>query len=383
MRLSDYLYLAKKDLTNYRLRSSLIILCICVGILSSTLNLYHTSKRAEELISSLENLGGQMISIWVQDKEIQLEDLFFLSSYFPYTSYEVSYWQDIRSFRKTKISVSIIATVPEYQQVHSVKIKEGRFISLGDINQRRKVCVVNTPVASGLKIGVGKKIRIGEDELRVIGLSKEEGMSKRVIIPLSISNEIFESDSRNLEVVILTSGNPKAVKKEIERMLKKRFSDKKGRTRQGFLFESEGFTVSIAEGLLETIKNQRLTSKMIVLGIWVVTLILAGGGIINLIMLSVRQRYKEIGVMRAYGAKKEEIFYLFLLEGILLSVYGLLLAGAIGASYVGLFGGCKFLIFLRELLWSSIICIGIGICGCFPARLAAGISPSEAIRDAN
>ncbi|MDI6703597.1 MAG: ABC transporter permease [bacterium] len=381
MRLSDYLYLAKKDLTNYRLRSSLIILCICVGILSSTLNLYHTSKRAEELISSLENLGGQMISIWVQDKEIQLEDLFFLSSYFPYTSYEVSYWQDIRSFRKTKISVSIIATVPEYQQVHSVKIKEGRFISSGDINHRRKVCVVNTSVASILKIGVGKKIRIGEDELRVIGLSKEEGMSGRVIIPLSISNEIFESDSRNLEVVILTSGNPKAVKKEIERMLKKRFSDKKGKTRQGFLFE-RGFIVSIAEGLLETIKNQRLTNRMIVLGIWVVTLILAGGGIINLIMLSVRQRYKEIGVMRAYGAKKEEIFHLFLLEGILLSVYGLLLAGAIGASYVCLFGGCKFLIFLRELLWSSIVCIGIGICGYFPARLAAGISPSEAIRNA-
>ncbi|MEK7273688.1 MAG: ABC transporter permease, partial [Candidatus Desantisbacteria bacterium] len=106
-------------------------------------------------------------------------------------------------------------------------------------------------------------------------------------------------------------------------------------------------------------------------------------GIINLIMLSVRQRYKEIGIMRACGARRKEIFYLFLLQAVLLSFYGLLLAGVIGIGYVGLFGGCKFLIFSEGLLWSSIVCIGVGICGCFPARLAANISPCEAIRDAN
>lgn len=384
MKATDYFYLAKKDLTNFKLRSSLIILCICAGILSCTLNLYHTSKRADEIISSLTNLGGQMLSIWVQDKEIHSRDLLFLSSYFPYTSYQISGQNDIKYLRKTQKGAMVIATVPEYQTVHSLKIKDGRFISSGDIKQRRKVCVVDTTIANELRIRVGKTIRIGEDRFQVIGLGKAEEMTQGgVIIPLSICNEIIQAETRNFEVVILTSGNPDVLRKEIERMLKKRFPDKKQRDRKGFPFGSERFMVSTAEGLLGMIKEQRWTSRMITLGIGLVTLILAGGGIINLIMLSVRQRYREIGVMRACGARRGEIFYLFLLQGILLSFYGLLLAGAIGISYVGLFGGCRFPLFLEGLLWSSIVCIGVGICGCIPARLAANISPCEAIREAN
>ncbi len=384
MKATDYLYLARKDIANFKLRSSLIILCIGAGILSSTLNLYHSSKRQEELLSSLSGMGSQMISIWIQDKEIQSKDLLFLSSYFPYTSYQVSGQNEIKSFQKIKKEARTIATVPQYQAVHSVRIKNGRFISSGDIKQRRKVCVIDTSMANELKVRVGKQIRIDHDGFRVIGLAKaEEMMSGQVIIPLSVCGEVIPSESRNFEVVILTSGNPDVLRKEIERILEKRFPDKKQKGRKGISFDNKRFMVSTAEGLLGMIKEQRWTSRMITLGIGLVTLILAGGGIINLIMLSVRQRYKEIGVMRACGARREEIFYLFLLQAVLLSFYGLLLAGIIGIGYVGVFGGCGFPIFLEGLLWSSIVCIGVGICGCFPARLAANISPWEAIRDAN
>lgn len=145
--------------------------------------------------------------------------------------------------------------------------------------------------------------------------------------------------------------------------------------------ENERFSVSIAEGLEEMVSQLKSTSKMVTLWVGLFTLFLAGGGIINLIMLSVRQRYKEIGIMRACGAKRQDIFYLFLLEGSLLSFYGLSLGSVLGCLYVGLFGGCRFYLFLEAWLWASMVCIGSSICGYFPATSAAKISPCEAIRE--
>ncbi|MEK7274787.1 MAG: ABC transporter permease, partial [Candidatus Desantisbacteria bacterium] len=295
MKATDYFYLSLKDIANFKLRSSLIILCIGAGILSSALNLYHSSKRQEELLSSLSGMGSQMISIWVQDKEIQSKDLLFLSSYFPYTSYQISGTNKIKSFQKIKKEAMTIATVPQYQAVHSVRVKDGRFISSGDIKQRRKVCVIDTTTANELKIRVGKTIRIEQDRFRVIGLVKGEDVSGQVIIPLSKCGGVIPSESRNLEVVILTPGNPDVLRKEIERILESRFPDKRQKDRRRFSSGSERFSVSTSEGLLGMIKEQKQTSRMITLGIGLITLILAGGGIINLIMLSVRQRYKEIG----------------------------------------------------------------------------------------
>ncbi|MBI4752902.1 FtsX-like permease family protein, partial [Candidatus Desantisbacteria bacterium] len=231
-----------------------------------------------------------------------------------------------------------------------------------------------------LKIRVGEKIKIGEDGFRVIGLVTNQGMTQgQIIIPLSINNETILSTKRNLEVVILTDGKPAVLQNEIQRILKGRFPDKKKKGNQ-FNRDNERFMVSIAEGLLEMIKNQQWTSRMIVLGIGLVTLILAGGGIVNLIMLAVRQRYKEIGIMRACGARRQTIFYLFLLEGVLLSLYGLVLGGGMAFVYVGLIDGVRFHLFLDAFFWSAFICLPLGLCGYYPAMMAAAISPCEAIR---
>jgi ABC-type antimicrobial peptide transport system permease subunit len=137
--------------------------------------------------------------------------------------------------------------------------------------------------------------------------------------------------------------------------------------------------VSTAEGLLDMIKQQRRTARIITIGIGILTLILAGGGIINLTMLSIRQRYREIGIMRACGAKRDDIFYLFLIEGHLLSIYGLCFGGAISVLFVGLSEGCRFDIFINALFWSGITCVPLGLCGYYPGMVAASISPCEAI----
>ncbi len=128
------------------------------------------------------------------------------------------------------------------------------------------------------------------------------------------------------------------------------------------------------------IKQQKNTARMIIIGIGILTLILAGGGIINLIMLSIKQRYREIGIMRACGAKRDDIFYLFLLEGILLSIYGLCLGEGVSFLFIGLAEGYRFNIFLNALFWSGITCVPLGFCGYYPGIIAAKISPCEAIR---
>jgi len=377
MRLHDYLYLAKKDLLNFKLRSSLIIIVIGIGIFTSTLNLYHTGKRQDELISSFKGMGSQIISIWIQDEGISLSDISFLSFYFPIISYEASCQKDIKYLRRSKKGVSITGATPKYKDVHCLAIKKGRFILPCDVKEKRRVCLASSNLCTELPIRVGEKIQTLENTLRVIGIFKEEEQGQGgIVLPISTYNELTKTaqPSRNLQAVILTTSNPERLQKEIERMLKRRFQD------MGQKAKADKFNIFFSEGLLGIIKEQRFTSRLLILGIGLATLLLAGGGIVSLIVLSIRQRYKEIGVMRAIGATRSNIFYLFLIEGFLLSVVGLIFGGGLSLIWLGLTSGFRLDIFLQSFLWVSSICLPLSLCGYWPALLATRVSPLTAIR---
>jgi putative ABC transport system permease protein len=371
MRASDYIYLAKKDLLNFKMRSSLIIISLAIGIFTSTLNLYHTSKRQNDLISSLSGLGSQIISVWIHDEGISLSDISFLSSYFPTISYEASCQKDIKYLGRSKKGVSITGITPSYKDVHSLSIKKGRFILPCDLKEKRMVCLVSSKFCDEFPIRVGEKIKILENKVRVIGIFKEEEGQQLIVLPLSTYNEIAEPN-KNLQVVILTMGNPEFLRDEIKRMLEKRFPEKRG--------AGDRFDIFFQEGLLGLIKEQRFTSMLLILGIGLATLLLAGGGIVSLILLSIRQRYKEIGIMRAIGAKKSDIFYLFLIEGALLSIVGVILGGGLSFLWLGFTSGFRLDIFLQSFLWVSSICLPISLCGYYPSLQASRVSPITAIR---
>lgn len=367
----DYLYLAKRDIFGFKLRSFLIILCITIGIFASTLNLYHTELRSDKLISQFQNMGTNLVSIWIQDENI---DPSFLSLYFPIISYRVSSYNEVR-YIKRKSKVSIIGTDSLYKTTDASWVEKGRFLTKEDIKRRMNVCVISSALAKELKADIGGKIRISDKDLRIIGVFKSPVLSHGemcLLIPISIFKETI-GRRENLEVVI-SSNNPNKTKEFVENAFKKRFPSK---SKKGF---DERFFISRLEGLDDIIKKQRFIGKMVVLGIGFITFLLAGGGIINLIMLSIRQRYKEIGIMRALGAKREEIFHLFLIEGFLFSLYGLLLGGMVSFFLTGLSPYFRLDIFLSSLFYSSLICIPLSICGYYPAELASKISPCEAIR---
>ncbi|MEK9148929.1 MAG: ABC transporter permease [Candidatus Desantisbacteria bacterium] len=378
MRITDYIYLAKKDLLNFKLRSSLIIIVISIGIFTSTLNLYHTSKRQAELISSFKGMGSQIISVWIQDEGISLSDISFLSSYFPYISYEASDQKDIRYLRRVKKGVSITGITPGYKAVHCLAIKKGRFILPCEVREKRRVCLASSSLCNELKIRLGEKIRVLENNLRVIGIFKEEQGQEAILLPISTYNEIAKTtnSNRNLQVVILTTGDTQFLQKEIERMLKRRFpQDARQKARV------DKFGIFYSEGLLGMLKEQRFASRLLILGIGLTTLLLAGVGIVSLIVLTIRQRYKEIGVMRAIGARRSNIFYLFLIEGILLSLAGLILGGGFSLIWLGLATGFRHDIFLQSFLLVSSICLPLSLCGYYPARKATEVSPCVAIRE--
>lgn len=375
MKLTDCFYLARKDLSNFKLRSSLIIACISVGILSSTLNLYYTSRRVDDLTSSFADMGSELLYISIQAENISIKDISFLSSYFPIVSYEaISVPQKIKHLRKNK-GVNVIGIVPDYQFIHPVEIEKGRFLSSGDVKKNRKVCVVEKGLAGELKIRVGENVLVGGANLRVIGLYCRKELNQNTergfLIPISIYQEVI-GELKNICVIIPDKGEIKILHKQVENMLEKKFPDKKKR---------EGFSVSRAEGLLQIIEKQKFIGKMTILGIGITTLILAGSGIINTIMLTIRHRYKEIGIMRACGAKADDVLYLFMIEGFLLSLTGLFIGVFLSGFYVWISSEGRFDILLEVLPWSSFLCLVISLCGYYPAQLAAKISPCEAIRE--
>lgn len=381
MRLVDYFYLAKKDIWNFKLRSNLIILCLTLGILVSSLNFYHTLKRAEDMVKGVEELGGDLIIVNIEDEDISLEDLSFLSSYFPKTSYQMITLANLRYLKKSE-DISLLGIDQFYPQVTQIKLKSGRFLNTGDIKEKRKVCLVTSGLASKLDIKIGSLLRINDERLRVIGIWQDEdeaiGQGK-VLIPLSITYLFVDSEQKRQKAVIIQEKGK--MDNSIQKMLNKRFPPKKYRSRMAMFGENERIWVMYNEGLETMVRELKSKARFISLGIGLFTLVLAGGGIINLMMLLTKQRYKEIGIMRAFGAKEKDIFYLFFIESSLLSFYGLGLGSLLGFFYVTLFGECRFGLFLEGWLWSSLVCVGASLCGYFPAEKAAKILPCEAIRE--
>lgn len=383
MRIVDYFYLAKKDVWHFKLRSGLIILCISIGILVSSLNSYHTLKRGEDMVSGFKELGGDLIMVQIEDEDISLKDLSFLASYFSKISYQIISQTNLRYLKKTA-NISLVGIDQFYPQVAQIKIKRGRFLNASDINGKRKVCLVELSFASKLRLKIGSLLRINDERLKVIGIwqDKDEAIGQdKVLIPLSIIYLFVESDQKMQKVVIIQEkGKIDNLTASIQKMLNKRFPPKKAMSKMAMFKENDRIWVMYSEGLEMMVKELKSKARFISLLIGLFTLVLAGGGIINLIMLSVRQRYKEIGIMRACGAKREDIFYLFLSEGSLLSFYGLGLGSVLGWLYVGLFGGGRFYLFLEGWLWSSLFVLVLSFCGYFPSEQAAKISPCEAIR---
>ena len=303
------------------------------------------------------------------------------------------------SYKKTALRLSVSGVTPSYAVVRNRPVAIGNFISEADVNGRTRVAVIGSAVAERFfdEAGVypiGATIQINDIPFKVIGVLEERGgtggpggnQDEVVMVPLSTAHErLFPRyhDSRGepmLAVVyaqVVAEDRMEAASEEISELLRQRHDIR--------FQDDDDFTVINQQDLL-SIFGQITGVLTIFLGaIAGISLLVGGIGIMNIMLVSVTERTREIGLRKAVGAKRRDILVQFLIESIVLSLIGGLLGIALGAS--GAMGISRLqddliaVVTPQSILLATGFSAAVGLFfGIYPATRASRLNPIDALR---
>ncbi len=286
-------------------------------------------------------------------------------------------------------ATSVMGIAPAYIQIRKWEINAGRGIMDDDLKNSSKVAILGETVVTNL-FGdldpVGKTVRINGIPFKVIGTLESKGQNAMgqdqddtVFIPITTAQRkvfgtSFIGTVRHINVQATSSETLNSAEEEIKELLRERHHIGKNR--------EDDFTVRNFTQMLETIKSTTATMTLLLCAIASVSLLVGGIGIMNIMLVSVTERTKEIGIRSAIGATAMDIRLQFLMESLILSLTGGLIgvASGIGISLlVGAFSTLSIAISPFPIVISFVFSGAVGIIfGYYPAYKASLLSPTEA-----
>ena len=283
---------------------------------------------------------------------------------------------------------SVQGVTSEFMSIRALTIGYGSFITNDDMNKRNRVAVIGTTVAANLFAKdnpVGKNIRINNQPYKVIGLLESKGQSSVgqdqddvIYIPLTTAQERMLGITyvQSINVQVSSQEKMEQVQAEIENLLRSRHHIVAGK--------EDDFNVRNLTSLMETV-NQSTTMLTLLLGaIAGISLIVGGIGIMNIMMVSVTERTREIGIRKALGATFMNIMTQFLIESMVIGIIGGIIGiifGCAASQIIAKVGNFTTVITVAPIVVSFIFAVGIGLFfGIYPAPKAAKLDPIEALR---
>ena len=279
---------------------------------------------------------------------------------------------------KTKIT-QVSGVSPEYPAVRDQQPVQGSFFTTSHYNSAKRVAVLGKTVAEdlyGLEDPVGKNISISDQNYIVLGMMEEKGamagidMDNQVFIPATTAMRQF--DMENIQSLWVQSMSSEAIpetKEEIKRILLKSLDD-------------DEFSVLDTSSILGVVSSILSVLTAALAGIAAISLVVGGIGIMNIMLVSVTERTREIGLRKAVGATPQAILTQFIIESVILSFFGGsigVLLGALGSLAIGR-------VFTTTITpWSIILAFGVSaligiVFGVAPAAKAAKLNPIDALR---
>jgi putative ABC transport system permease protein len=279
--------------------------------------------------------------------------------------------------------VSVVGVTPEFQRVRNLYVEIGQFLSEEDVEGRRRVVVLGRTVKRelfGEENPLGRFVTLADSRYRVIGIMERKGVSlgfdidDLVFVPVKSAQDLFDTD-RLLEI-LASVGSPDDIDRAIQQV--KDILIRRHGNREDFTVISQGAILSAFTTILKIL-------TAVLGGIAGISLVVGGIGIMNIMLVSVRERTREIGIRKAVGARRRDILGQFMIESIVLSTLGGLLGIIVGVG--GAKGLSLFFTYLptRVSMWAVLMAFGfsaaVGVFfGVYPARRAARLDPIQALR---
>ena len=284
-------------------------------------------------------------------------------------------------------TTSVAGVNSNFQDVNNWTMTSGRFFSDKNVQNRERVAVVGQTVVKNLfsdEYTVGKEIRVKNIPFRVIGVLKSKGngtmgndQDDTVLIPYTTSMERVEGIDylRRVYVVAKDDGGIDRLQADIENLLRVRHNIKDTNL--------DDFNIQNMKSIMETVAQTTGTFTLFLGAVAAISLVVGGIGIMNIMLVSVTERTREIGVRKALGATYSVIVTQFLIEAVVISLMGgfIGIAFGIGASKViGMVSGMSTIVSVPTIIMSFAFSMAIGlIFGIYPARKAAKLNPIDAL----
>jgi putative ABC transport system permease protein len=339
-KLQENLYMAFLAISTHRLRSILTTLGVVIGVgaVVSLISLVHGLNRSVE--EQFRSIGTNLISInkypWVMTgsswqyrnrKDLTLEDAEAVRELCPsvaavapcvYTARSI-YYRD-----KSTGALTVCGTTPEYQDIENYWVRRGRFITYVDVQRSREVVVLGHDVLDRLfpfEDPLDKMVKIGNHRFRVVGILEEKGdivghgQDNIVDIPISTFLKLFGAyRSVNISAQAVSEEVFERAIDEIRHVLR--------RQRKVPLGGPDDFAINTSDELMERFRALTGVAFAAMVGVGGLSLLVGGIGIMNIMLVSVMERTREIGIRKALGARRHDILLQFLVEAVTLCTVG-------------------------------------------------------------
>ena len=407
MNIVQVLLEALESLNGNKLRSGLTILGIVIGVAAVIAMIGIGNGAQDSILGSINDIGTNILFVTSGNSEADVRnprpltesDADAIADPFAAPSVlavapVVQGQQEVSAYGEEGL-IQVEGVVPDHQQVRSEVVAEGEFISEANLLGNASVAVIGPETADkffGRSSGViGETIRINGQPFRVIGVLEAKGggmmgsQDNRILVPLTTAQSRLTSsssaDSVNIIYVqAIDADSVAAASEEVAQIL---------RTRHRTVIGIDDFTIYSQEDFVNTAETITGILTVFLGGIAAISLLVGGIGIMNIMLVSVVERTREIGLRKALGARKRDIMIQFLAESALLSLLGGLVGVLLGwliavaIEQISIMLGSPFNIPINAdaILLATLFSTAVGLFfGLYPANRAANLEPVEALR---
>ncbi len=384
--------MALKAIAGNKMRSFLTVLGVIIGVMAVVVLVSIGQGANSSVVESIEGMGTNLITATVTARRMNPVDMDGLNElatnpFIEYVAPVANVSGTVKAGNTTYDDGSVMGTTPGYEHIRGWKVAEGRFITQPDIDNRSFVAVVGSEAASamyGTTHAVGETFSLNGYTITVVGVLETNGDSasgsndNQVILPFTLAQRLSNSTS-------ISSFYVSAVSSDVVSMAQMSVKSFLAKAFENYTTSNWGTQYSVynQSEMLDTLSETTETLTLMLGGIAAISLLVGGIGIMNIMLVSVSERTREIGIRKAIGAARGNILMQFLIESLVVSLMGGVLG--LGLSVLAVDFLAPILEMSLEIpvdvAWLAIafsVAIGV-VFGMYPASKASKLKPIDAL----